>query len=207
MEQKSIVVLASLDTKGAEAEFLINSIQAKGCKPILLDIGYGGPANMAAGFPAPAVAAAAGKAIETVHALPDTSARAEIMKTGAISLLLTLVGENRCDAIIGFGGASNTTLATRIMKSLPIGIPKLAVSSAAAMPAYASFYFGGTDITVMNSLVDISGLNHLTRDILERGAGAICGMARPATGQSRRHKALGLWQSPASGLPKPAVSA
>ena len=84
--------------------------------------------------------------------------------------------------MVSFGGVSNTTLSTNIMKTLPFGIPKLMVSSAASMQAYAAKFIGTTDITMMHSVVDISGLNDLTMAVLKRAAGGICGMAGVSSG-------------------------
>jgi uncharacterized protein (UPF0261 family) len=90
--------------------------------------------------------------------------------------------KKQCDGVVAFGGVSNTTLSTNIMKTLPFGVPKLMVSSAASMPAYAAKFIGTADITMMHSVVDISGLNDLSRAVLERAAGGICGMAEASRG-------------------------
>jgi uncharacterized protein (UPF0261 family) len=90
--------------------------------------------------------------------------------------------EGKLGGIISFGGASNTTTATTIMKTLPFGIPKLMVSRSASMPAYAASYMGTKDITMMYSVVDISGLNDLTKSVLENAAGVITGMVKVSRG-------------------------
>ena len=100
-------------------------------------------------------------------------------------LVQELLRRGRCDGVVAFGGASNTTLASGVVQTLPIGIPKLIISSSAAMPAYAARYFGSKDVTIMNAVVDISGLNTLTKSVLRRGAGAICGMAACSSGEVR----------------------
>jgi hypothetical protein len=104
------------------------------------------------------------------------------MIKGASTKVLELLAKGRLDGIISFGGASNTTSATTVMKALPFGIPKLMVSSTASMPAYAAMYIGTKDITMMHSVVDISGINDLTKAVLERAAGGICGMAAASDG-------------------------
>jgi uncharacterized protein (UPF0261 family) len=114
--------------------------------------------------------------------MKDTAAASTIMMQGAIICVQQLLREGRCDGVVSFGGASNTTLATGVMKTLPAGIPKLVISSAAAIPAYAAGYFGSRDITIMHSVVDLAGLNELTRTFLRQGAGAICGMAAASNG-------------------------
>ena len=178
----SIVLLCSLDTKAPEAAFLEERIAALGATCIVVNVGYGRPAQEERTISAAEVAAAASSDIADVLAMKDTGAASTIMMQGAIICLQELLREGRCDGVIAFGGASNTTLATGVMKTIPVGIPKLVVSSAAAIPAYAASYFGSRDITIMHSVVDISGLNDLTRAFLKQGAGAICGMAAASDG-------------------------
>jgi uncharacterized protein (UPF0261 family) len=179
---KNIVLLCSLDTKPREAEFLRECIEALGATTIVVNIGYGGPARAARTISAAEVAAAASADIENVRAMKDTGAASTLMMQGAIICVQQLLREGRCDGVVSFGGASNTTLATGVMKTVPAGIPKLVVSSAAGIPAYAASYFGSRDITIMHSVVDIAGLNELTRAFLKQGAGAICGMVAASDG-------------------------
>jgi uncharacterized protein (UPF0261 family) len=107
------------------------------------------------------------------------------MIKGAIIKAQELLDAGRLDGIIAFGGASNTTTATSIMKALPFGTPKFMVSSAASMSAYAARYIGTKDITMMHSVVDIAGLNDLSRNVLERAAGGICAMVEASSGPVR----------------------
>jgi uncharacterized protein (UPF0261 family) len=183
MTTPNIVILSSLDTKATEAKYLSDCIEAQGANVIVIDIGYGRPAKMAATYSASKVAQAAGSDIDEIYGIADTSIRSDLMMQGAAVLLRQLLTEGRCDGVVSFGGASNTTLATSIMKTLPIGIPKMVISSAAAMPTYSAMYFGSRDITIMHSVVDLSGLNDLTRAFLQRGAGGIVGMAAASDGQ------------------------
>ena len=179
---RSIVLLCSLDTKPREAEFLRERIEDLGATCIVVNVGYGGPARADRTTSAAEVAAAAGSNIEDVRSMKDTGAASTIMMQGAIICLQNLLREGRCDGVVSFGGASNTTLATGVMKTIPAGVPKLVISSAAAIPAYAAGYFGSRDITMMHAVVDISGLNELTMAFLKQGAGAICGMAAASDG-------------------------
>jgi len=179
---KHIVLLCSLDTKHREAEFLKDCIDVLGPTCIVVNVGYGGPAKADRTISAADVAAAVSSNIDDVRSMTDTGAASTIMMQGAIIIVQELLREGRCDGIISFGGASNTTLATGVMQSVPAGIPKLVVSSAAGIPAYAAGYFGSRDITIMHSVVDLSGLNELTRAFLKQGAGAICGMVECSEG-------------------------
>jgi len=177
-----IVMLCSLDTKAVEARFLRDCIEAQGANCILVDIGYGKPPKMEASVTSAEVAVAAGTDIEIIRAMQDTGGASQLIMQGAIISVQGILREGHCDGIIAFGGASNTALATGVMKSIPVGIPKVMISSAAAMPAYAAMYFGSRDITMMHSVVDMSGLNNLTRAFLKQGAGAVCGMAECSDG-------------------------
>ncbi len=180
--ERHIVMLCSLDTKGPEAAYLRDCIQELGAHTIMIDIGYGRRARIDADISASDLASAAGSDIANVRAMNDTGAASALIMQGGIIRVQELLKRGLCDAVISFGGASNATLATGVMKTLPLGIPKLVISSAAALPAYSAKFFGSRDITMMHAVVDISGLNDITRAFLKRGAGAICGMAAASDG-------------------------
>ncbi len=179
---KHIVILCSLDTKGNEASYLKELITAKGMQPILVDTGFGGEAMIPTAISSEEVAKAGGVDIVALRDSEDTGEASRIMAEGAAIKVRELSEKGQCDGIVSFGGVSNTTLATNVMKTLPFGIPKFMVSSAASMPAYAAKFIGTKDITMMHSVVDISGLNDLTKAVLERAAGGICGMAEASGG-------------------------
>src|SRR4030043_1448488 len=174
--QKTIALLSTLDAKGSEAAFLKTLIQERGHRVILLDINTGGNASLIPDISAKEVADAAGWDIEEIRKMKDPGKASSIIIEGAIKKIRSLFEKGDLDGIVSFGGASNTAIATAIMKSLPFGIPKVMLSSTAAMPAYAGGYFGTKDIAMIHSVVDIAGLNPLVEDLLKRAAGAICGM-------------------------------
>jgi len=176
LAQKTIVIISTLDTKGSEAAFLKNLIQERGHRVILLDTNTGGEPSIPPDISAKEVAEAGGWDIEEVRRTKDTAKVSTIMIEGAIKKVQSFLDKGELDGIISFGGASNTAIATAIMKSLPFGIPKVMLSSMAAVPAYAGGYFGTKDIAILHSVVDIAGLNPLVKDVLKRSAGAICGM-------------------------------
>jgi uncharacterized protein (UPF0261 family) len=179
---KYIVILSTLDTKGEEAKYLKNLIEAQGFKTLLMDTSIGGEPTLAPDISSEEVARLGGGNIQEIRASRNTGQVTPIMIKGATIKVQELLGKGLLDGIIAFGGASNTTSATTVMKALPFGIPKLMVSSTASMPAYAAKYIGTKDITMMHSVVDISGLNDLTKAVLERAAGGICGMAAASGG-------------------------
>lgn len=179
---KHIVLLSSLDTKGEEAKYLKDLIEAQGFKTILVDTSIGGEPTLQPEVSSEEIARLGGGNIRDIRASRNTGQVTPIMIKGASIKVQELLAKGLLDGIVSFGGASNTTSATSVMKALPFGVPKLMVSSTASMPAYAAKYIGTKDITMMHSVVDISGINDLTKAVLERAAGGICGMASASGG-------------------------
>jgi len=180
---KPILIVSSLDTKGQEVTFLKELIERRGQQAILLDMGTGGEFSIPADISCEDVAKAGGISIHEMRT--STKSRGEIvsiMTKGAIKKTLELFQSDNIAGIVGVGGVSNTTMATDIMKALPFGIPKLMVSSGAAMPSYAGGFFGSSDIAIISSVVDMAGLHELSKSILSRAAGAICGMVETGAG-------------------------
>lgn len=190
MAQKTIIILSTLDTKGSEAAFLKKLIQERGHRVILLDTNTGGEPSIPPDISAKEVAEAGGGNIEEMRKMKETAEVSSIMVEGAIQKVKSLLEKGGLDGIISFGGASNTAIATAIMKSLPFGIPKLMLSSMAAVPAYAGGYFGTKDIAILHSVVDVVGFNPLVKDVLKRAAGAICGMVELGGGPNSLPKTV-----------------
>ncbi len=190
MAQKTIIILSTLDTKGSEAAFLKKLIQERGHRVILLDTNTGGEPSIPPDISAKEVAEAGGGNIEEMRKMKETAEVSSIMVEGAIKKVKSLLEKGELDGIISFGGASNTAIATAIMKSLPFGIPKLMLSSMAAVPAYAGGYFGTKDIAILHSVVDVVGFNPLVKDVLKRAAGAICGMVELGGGPNSLPKTV-----------------
>lgn len=174
---KPILIVSSLDTKGQEVKFLKGLIKQRGHQTILLDMSMRGDLQIAADIPCEDVAKAGGISMHEIRA--SAKSRVEItsiMTKGAIKKAIELYQAGKLGGIVGVGGVSNTSMATDIMKALPFGIPKLMVSSGAAMPSYAGGFFGSSDIAIISSVVDMAGLHELSKSVLVRAAGAICGM-------------------------------
>lgn len=172
---KKIVIIATLDTKGEETGYLKELILRRGHQPFIVDIGCGGEAKLEADITAGDVAEAADANIKELRASQERQKVTEIMTKGAVAKLDALCRAGEVEGVISIGGMSSAVMASSIMKEMPYHIPKLIVSSAAAMPG-ANRLFGPTGITLMHSLVDISGLNQLLKAQLSRAAWAICGM-------------------------------
>jgi len=181
-ETKTVVILGTLDTKGQETMFLKALIEQQGLKTIVINMG-----TYESAFPADItneeVAKAGGVDLEDIRAggLPRDKIT-EVMIEGAIKHVAQLLARGKLDGVVSLGGASATAMATRVMKTLPFGVPKFMVSSAAAMPQYAAGYFGTADIVMFSSVTEIAGLNILVKDVLIRAAGAICGLVKASGG-------------------------
>jgi uncharacterized protein (UPF0261 family) len=179
---KTIAIVCTLDTKGEEAKYLKELIEARGHKTILIDTNMGGEPTIPPDISAEEVARLGGGDIREIRASKKTGEVTPIMIKGASVKVKELLEASKLDGIISFGGASGTTIGTSVMKALPFGIPKFMVSSMASVPAYAAQYIDTKDITMMHSVVDIAGLNDLSKAVLERAAGGICGMVEASTG-------------------------
>jgi len=175
---KTVVLVGSLDTKGEEFAFVKERIEREGLATLVVDFGVVGvPA-----FP-PDVArdevAAAGAGNLTRLADGDHKDEAmQVMADGLAAVVRRLYGEGKLDGILGMGGGGGTSIATAAMRALPVGVPKLMVSTVGGGDVTA--YAGTRDITFMPSVVDVAGINRLSRLIYANAAGAIAGMVHAA---------------------------
>ncbi|MFN8541943.1 MAG: Tm-1-like ATP-binding domain-containing protein, partial [Thermomicrobiales bacterium] len=171
---KTIAIVAALDTKGIEAAFIRDIIARRGHTPLTIDVGVlDGPAY-AAEVGRDEVARAGGDDIEALRTSGDKARAMAAMTRGAAVVAARLHAEGRIAGIIGLGGSAGTTIGTSAMRALPIGVPKLVLSTVAAGDTRP--YVGTKDVTMMYSVVDVAGLNGISTPILANAAGAIVGM-------------------------------
>ena len=173
---KVIVILVMAEEKWQEADFLRKEIDARGCKAVILDMGLLGKPQGPCDITREEVISLSGREAEQVALITDRGKRMPVMVDGAIRKVRQLYSQGDIDGIISIGGTTGTQMGTSIMRSLPFGVPKLAISSTASLPGFASRYIGTSDVALMHSVVEIAGLNNLMRSVLARAAGAICGM-------------------------------
>src|SRR5438874_1397881 len=128
MSGKSIVVIATLDTKGREAEFLRQQIETFGDQAVLVDTGVTGKPATRADFTREQVAAAGGRPLAKLLKKPDREVAAPVMADGAMKIVTDLQAKGKVHAVIGLGGTQGTTLCTKVMRALPYGFPKIMVS-------------------------------------------------------------------------------
>jgi uncharacterized protein (UPF0261 family) len=174
-----ILLISTLDTKGPETLFLKESIRGRGGTVLILDLSMSGYAS-GADIPSAEVARAAGADIEEIRSSRERKKITRQMIQGATKIATDLLASGRLGGVIGLGGSTGSLMATDVMRALPFGVPKLMVSSTAALPGLATRYIGTGDIAVMHTVIEISGLTQPMQNVLERAALAIAGMAHCA---------------------------
>ena len=171
----TVVLLGTLDTKGHEYEYLRDRLRAQGVDAVLLDAGVFEPL-VGADVGQDEVAAAAGADLAALREEGDRGAAVDAMGQGAAVVVRRLHEEGRLDGLLTIGGSGNSSIAAQAMRALPVGVPKLLVSTVASGDTRP--YMGASDVTMTYSVVDISGLNRISERILANAAGAIAGMAK-----------------------------
>lgn len=170
-----ILMVGAFDTKGPEYAFLREQILAKGHEVLAMNTGVIGAAEV---FPvdidADEVATAGGSALAALRAAGDRGAAMKAMSEGSAVVAKRLHDEGRFDGIVGMGGSGGSSVVTAAMRALPVGVPKVCVSTVAS--GDTSTYVGAKDVTLIPSIVDVAGVNRISRVIFARAAGAICGM-------------------------------
>ncbi|MBI2939049.1 MAG: Tm-1-like ATP-binding domain-containing protein [Chloroflexi bacterium] len=175
MSGKTIVILATLDTKGREAQYLREQIEALGDRALVVDTGVTGTPAARADVTREEVAEAGGMTLARILESPTREVAAPVMADGATKIMLELAAEGKAHGIVAMGGTQGTTLSTTVMRALPYGFPKVMVSTMAS--GNVAPWVDIKDITMMFSVTDILGLNPVMRKILANAAGAVCGMA------------------------------
>lgn len=170
----TIAVLGTLDTKGLEHGFVADQIRGRGHQALLIDVGTGGPPVVAPDITRAEVAAAADIDLDGLMARRDRGEAVTAMSTAAPLVLARLVAEQRIQGVISLGGGGGTAIATAAMRALPMGFPKVMVSTLAS--GNVAPYVGVKDIAMFPAVVDVAGLNRISRLLLARAAGAVCGM-------------------------------
>jgi uncharacterized protein (UPF0261 family) len=175
MANKTIVILATLDTKGREVRYLKERIEEYKDRAIIIDTGVVGTPSTEPDISREEVAREGGTPLSELLKNPTREIAAPVMAKGATKIVTHLVEDGTVHGIVSMGGTQGTTLSTRVMRALPYGFPKVMVSTMAS--GNVAPWVDIKDITMMFSVTDILGLNPVTRKILANAAGAVCGMA------------------------------
>jgi uncharacterized protein (UPF0261 family) len=184
----TVVLLGTLDTKGEEYDFLRRKVREEGVDVLLVDTGVLGVPLAEPDVSRQEVAAAAGANAEELAGSGDRGAAVEAMARGAAEIVKELHSQGRLDAVLALGGSGGTAIATHAMRALPVGVPKLVVSTMASGDTRP--YVGAVDVTLMYSVVDIAGLNPISERILGNAAAAAAGMAKSQEPQAEAEKPL-----------------
>jgi uncharacterized protein (UPF0261 family) len=176
----TVVLLGTLDTKGREYKFVMDHLHDAGVESIMIDFGVLSDPEIKPDIRAWEVARLGGAELDDLRfSREDSDTRSIALATmtkGLIAILNQLREENRCDAVFGLGGSGGSSVISEAMQSLPIGVPKLLLSTMAS--GNVGGYIGTKDIAMMYSVTDIAGLNRISRPILRNAAYAIAGMAK-----------------------------
>ncbi len=170
----TIGVLGTYDTKGLELDFIARAIRSRGHDALLIDVGTLRPPQVEPDIGRLEIAAAAGLDLDALVARGDRGAAVSAMAAAAPRLIAELVAARRINGLVAIGGGGGTDVAASAMRALPIGFPKLIVSTLAG--GNVSHYVGSKDIVMFPSIVDVAGLNRVSKLVFSRAAGAICGM-------------------------------
>ena len=176
---KTIAIAGALDTKGEEFKFLKDEIERRGHRTFVIDTGVVGESAFKADISNEEIAKAGGTSIETLKARDDRGEAIDAMARGIAEIIQIIHANGTIDGIISMGGSAGTAVGTSAMRALPVGFPKVMVSTVAA--GDAAHYVGIKDVVMIPSVVDVAGINRISRQIFANAAGAIVGMVETGT--------------------------
>jgi uncharacterized protein (UPF0261 family) len=183
-----VVIVGALDTKGEEFRFARDLIRARGLETIVVDFGVMGDPAFQPDVTADEVARAGGSSIAELRASQDKARAMQVMSSGLANVVKGLHQAGRLGGILGMAGSGGTSIATAAMRELPVGVPKVMASTVAGGDVAA--YVGTKDITMMPSVVDVAGINSISRRIYANAAGAIAGMVEQEVPEATATKPL-----------------
>ncbi len=184
---KKIVILGTMDTKGEQLQLLREKIVSRGHEAVLMDLSMAGGSRFKADISPGEIVGLLGKKIEELTSSKDRLTVTNIMSAGALQKALELLSGNSLHGIVALGGSTMALIGSRVMSKLPFGIPKV-IATPAAMPVYVSTWFGATDLSIMQLIMEVAGTNDLVKNSIDQVAGAISGMVECAAD----HKVLKL---------------
>ena len=174
--KKIILMLGTFDSKGEEFAYLHSELTRRGVSVIAMNTGVLGDTGLfPIDIPAVTVASRGGVSLETLRENRDRGAAMRVMCAGARAVCREWQEAGKIDGVIGMGGGGGTSIAATAMQGLPVGFPKVCITTLAS--GDTSEYVGSKDILLFPSIVDISGINRFSKLIISRAAGAVCGMA------------------------------
>jgi uncharacterized protein (UPF0261 family) len=175
---KTIAVIGALDTKGAEFAFLKGEIERRGHDALVINTGVMGDAFFTPEIAAEQVAEAGGTTLAALRQQADRGAAMAAMTQGIAVLVKRLYEQKKIDGVLAMGGSAGTVIGTAAMRALPLGVPKVMVSTLASGDVAA--YVGEKDILMFHSVVDVAGVNRISGRVYANAAGAVVGMVETA---------------------------
>ncbi|GAA2228090.1 Tm-1-like ATP-binding domain-containing protein [Herbiconiux moechotypicola] len=176
MNSRTIALIGTLDTKSAEIGYVAERLRESGIMPIVIDSGILGTPTLRADVTRSEVAAASGHTLEQVQQSGSRGTAVELMQEGLVRLVRTLYDDGRIVGVMCLGGAEGGLLGAAAMQALPVGAPKLIVSPSASGRREFGPFMGSSDVLVMHSVVDILGINSLSRSVFDNAVAAMAGM-------------------------------
>ena len=174
MSEKTVVLVGTLDTKGDEYAYLRERLHMHGVRTVMVDVGTLDAPRTEPDIDRHEVAAAGGVDLAELTRARDRGRSVSAMATAAAAVVRRLYDEGRCHGVLAAGGSGNTAIATNAMQALPVGVPKLMVSTVAA--GNTRDYIGASDVALMASVTDVAGINTISARILANAAAAMAGM-------------------------------
>jgi uncharacterized protein (UPF0261 family) len=200
----NIVIIGTLDTKGPEVGFLRDEVAKRGGRPLVIDPGILGEAAIPADVTRQEVAQAGGHELTDLIATGDKHHCQRAMIDGLVTVVTRLYAGGEVEGTVAVGGAQGTAMATAAMRALPVGVPKVMVSTVACGQTTFGPYVGTKDIAMIHSVADILGLNRVTECILAQAAAAVVGMASVKTDAGIGKELIAITQA---GITTPGVMA
>ena len=173
---KTVILIGTLDTKGVEYQFAKERFKKSGLNTILIDAGIIGESVVKADISNEEVARAGGEELATLKNLGDRGFAVSVMTQGVNQIVQDLHKNNQCDAVFALGGSGGSTISSFAMRNLPIGIPKVLVSTLIA--SNASSFIGESDMALFASVVDIAGINSISAKVIANAVDATIGMIK-----------------------------
>ncbi len=185
---KTVVIIGTLDTKGQEFAFIKKLVEKEGLKALVVDFGVMGEPAFKPDVTGAEVAEAGGGNLDILRKGEQKDEAMRVMQSGLAAVVRALYDRGKLHGIIGMGGTGGTSIATAAMRTLPVGVPKVMVSTVGG--GDVSAYAGTKDITFIPSIVDVAGFNRISRTIYANAAGAVAGMVKTKVPKPRTEKPL-----------------
>ncbi|RLC06393.1 MAG: UPF0261 family protein [Deltaproteobacteria bacterium] len=175
---KTVLIISTLDTKREETRYLKYKFKEIEVLPLLMDLSMRGKEKSRAELTPSQVASAGGSTIEEINKSTERSTITNIIIEGASKIARDLYDAGKIDGIMAIGGSTGSLMATDVMRALPFGIPKLMISSTAALPGLSTKYIGTSDILLFHSVIEIAGVTDMLTNVMDRACYAMKGMIK-----------------------------